>query len=255
MARAQYRTGIAELDAAKQELRKIRQDYDLSTETKFFLPTSRKPKLKMMQKGAEGRVESRTIWTIETQLAETMNEIEALQKQMENAKVSDLDSGRTVTSELNDAKESLRKEKEAEIESIAGNLNVKRWKSKAELESCLAEESKAREAGAKITVSREDFESSSCKVEESDTLSDSISCGKSRVGGVGYIIFAKDRLVQIQEIDTFVEVLVKDGEWLPGTPETLKGLLCSCMFSWIPRSPLVGVCGPALVGRSRNEME
>lgn len=35
------------------------------------------------------------------------------------------------------------------------------------------------------------------------------------------------------DVDTFVEeVLVKDGEWLPGTPEALKGFLRICMCSW-----------------------
>lgn len=112
--------------------------------------------------------------TLELLLAEKFNEISALQKQMETAKASDLDSVRIVTLELDDAKESLQKvaeeeislsklinslrqelestkiehyelkEKEAETESIAGNLHVKLRKSKSELEACLAEESKLR---------------------------------------------------------------------------------------------------------------
>ncbi|CBI39758.3 unnamed protein product, partial [Vitis vinifera] len=112
---------------------------------------------------------------LEAQLAETVSEIGAVKKEMENARASDLDSVKTVTLELDDAKESLHKvadeesslrnlveslkrelenvkkehsemkEKEAETESIAGNLHVKLRKSKSELEACLAEESKARE--------------------------------------------------------------------------------------------------------------
>ncbi|KAH7546950.1 hypothetical protein FEM48_Zijuj01G0255400 [Ziziphus jujuba var. spinosa] len=57
------------------------------------------------------------------------------------------------------------------------------------------------------------------------------------------------------DVDTFAEeVLVKDGEWLPGTPETLKG---SYVFvcSHGSRDRRCGVCGPALVTRFRNEIE
>ncbi|GMJ10432.1 TOUCH-REGULATED PHOSPHOPROTEIN1 [Hibiscus trionum] len=111
---------------------------------------------------------------LEARLVDTDNQIEALQKQMENAKASELEYVQTVTSELDGAKESLQKvadeekslrslveslkvelenvkkehselkEKEAETESIAGNLHVKLRKSKAELETFLAAESKTR---------------------------------------------------------------------------------------------------------------
>uniref|UniRef100_A0A5B6ZR94 WEB family protein n=2 Tax=Davidia involucrata TaxID=16924 RepID=A0A5B6ZR94_DAVIN len=117
---------------------------------------------------------------LEVQLTETMTEIGALQKEMKNAKASDLDSVRIVTSELDDAKESLHKvaeeesslqslleslklelenvkkehselkEKEAETESIAGNLHVKLRKSKSELEATLVEESKVRGASEEM---------------------------------------------------------------------------------------------------------
>ncbi|GAV59668.1 LOW QUALITY PROTEIN: DUF827 domain-containing protein, partial [Cephalotus follicularis] len=109
---------------------------------------------------------------LEEQLAEIMNQIGTLQRQMENTKASDADSVRTVTSELDGAKESLQKvaeeeiymslveslklelenvkkehaelrEKEAETESIAGNLHVKLRKCKSDLEASLAEESRA----------------------------------------------------------------------------------------------------------------
>ncbi|KAJ6392588.1 hypothetical protein OIU77_022148 [Salix suchowensis] len=79
---------------------------------------------------------------LKKQLAETTNEIGALQKQMENAKASDLDSVRTEHCQL--------KEKEAETESIAGNLHVKLRKSKTELEAALAEESKANGASEEM---------------------------------------------------------------------------------------------------------
>ncbi|KAF5728473.1 hypothetical protein HS088_TW21G00620 [Tripterygium wilfordii] len=57
------------------------------------------------------------------------------------------------------------------------------------------------------------------------------------------------------DVDTFVEeVLVKEGEWLPGTPEALKG---SYVFvcSHGSRDRRCGVCGPPLVRRFREEIE
>lgn len=57
------------------------------------------------------------------------------------------------------------------------------------------------------------------------------------------------------DVDTFVEeVLVKDGEWLPGTPEKLKGsyVFVCCHGS---RDRRCGVCGPALVTRFREEID
>ncbi|XP_027330962.1 uncharacterized protein LOC113846663 isoform X2 [Abrus precatorius] len=57
------------------------------------------------------------------------------------------------------------------------------------------------------------------------------------------------------DVETFVEeVLVKDGEWLPGTPEALKG---SFVFvcSHGSRDRRCGVCGPVLVSRFREEIE
>ncbi|GLT36745.1 hypothetical protein SLA2020_111050 [Shorea laevis] len=57
------------------------------------------------------------------------------------------------------------------------------------------------------------------------------------------------------DVDTFVEeVLVKDGEWLPGTPEPLKG---SYVFvcSHGSRDRRCGVCGPQLVSRFKEEIE
>ncbi|KAJ8765104.1 hypothetical protein K2173_010587 [Erythroxylum novogranatense] len=111
---------------------------------------------------------------LENQLAKAINENGSLQNQMESAKASDLGSVRTVTSELDGAKESMLKvaeeesslqnlveslklelesvkkehselkEQEAETESITGNLHVKLRKTKSELETALSEESKAR---------------------------------------------------------------------------------------------------------------
>ncbi|VVB16154.1 unnamed protein product [Arabis nemorensis] len=113
---------------------------------------------------------------LEVQLTETYNEIDELQKQMEIAKASDMDSVNAVSLELDDAKgllkrlveekkslqellESLKAElknvktehgeveaKETEIESMAGDLHLKLSKSKSELEEFVEEESKAKAA-------------------------------------------------------------------------------------------------------------
>lgn len=110
---------------------------------------------------------------LETQFAKTTSEIKKLELEMENARVSDLDSLKNVTLELDGAKDSLQKvaeeemslknlleslktelenvkkeheelkEKEAETETMAGNLNVKLQKSKMELEAACLEEAKA----------------------------------------------------------------------------------------------------------------
>lgn len=109
---------------------------------------------------------------LETQFTETTSEIKRLQTELENARASDLDSLKTVTLELDGAKESLQKvveeenslknlleslkielenvkkeheelkEKEAETESVAGNLNTQLQKSKIELETACSEENK-----------------------------------------------------------------------------------------------------------------
>ncbi|XAR56807.1 hypothetical protein NMG60_11037411 [Bertholletia excelsa] len=57
------------------------------------------------------------------------------------------------------------------------------------------------------------------------------------------------------DVDTFVEeVLVKDGEWLPGTPEALRGFyIFVCAHA--SRDRRCGVCGPAVIARFREEIE
>ncbi|KAK8497613.1 hypothetical protein V6N13_141315 [Hibiscus sabdariffa] len=111
---------------------------------------------------------------LEAKLSETVNQTADLQRQMENARASDMESMQDVTSELDGVKGSLQKvvdeesslrslvdslkvelenvkkehselkEKEAKTESIAGSLHVKLRRSKYELEFFIAEESKTR---------------------------------------------------------------------------------------------------------------
>ncbi|KAF5461209.1 hypothetical protein F2P56_021026 [Juglans regia] len=231
--REQYMTVITELDAAKQELRRIHQDFDASLQAKLAAfkqaaeakdaakantekITELSKEISTVQESleqvklatSEAQQEQAKIFAekdvqiqsykatleesaqnlhalkkeldpeltinLEARLADRVSEIGALQKQMKNAKASDLDSMKTVTSELDDAKESLQKTaeeetslrslvealkveldnvkkehaelkaKEAETESIAGNLHIKHRKVKSELDACLVEESKAR---------------------------------------------------------------------------------------------------------------
>ncbi|KAF5728472.1 hypothetical protein HS088_TW21G00619 [Tripterygium wilfordii] len=238
-AREQYVAVFTELDAAKLELRKIRQDCDASLEAKVAAfnhaaEAEHAVKVNLEKVGdlskeisalqesigqvklssLEAQQEQAKIFAekdvqrqsykatleestqkllalkndfdhelarnLEAQLAEAQNEIGALKKQMENSKASDLDSVKTVTLELDDAKSSLQKvaeeegplrnlveslklelenvkkehcelkEKETETESIAGNLHVKLHKSKSELDTWLAEESKARGASEEM---------------------------------------------------------------------------------------------------------
>ncbi|CAO2835676.1 unnamed protein product [Amaranthus hypochondriacus] len=231
-AKEQYTTVISELDAAKQELAKVRQAYDSSLEAKVTATkqaveadyaakankeraskleteiSSLKETIEHVRQASvvaqqdqaniysEKDVERQSYKTkleesakklenmkkvfdpdvakdLEAKLAEVMSEIEALRKEVENVKASDVDSVRTVTLELDGAKKSLQKvleegsylqclvdslknelenlrkehaelkEKEAETESIAGNMHVKLRKCKSELEAFMEEEAKA----------------------------------------------------------------------------------------------------------------
>ncbi|XP_068637632.1 uncharacterized protein [Aristolochia californica] len=57
------------------------------------------------------------------------------------------------------------------------------------------------------------------------------------------------------DVETFVEeVLVKDNEWLPGTPEPLAGwyVFVCCHGS---RDKRCGICGPALVTKFKDEID
>lgn len=236
-----YASIMTELDAAKQDLRKTRQEYDSSSDARVsavkrteeaenamkenterlselskeisavkesieqtklaYVESQQQQALVLTEKDALRQSYKATLEQskkkllalkkefnpeitkrLEAQLAETMNEIAALHTEMENKRSSDLDSVKTVTSELDGAKESLQKvvdeentlrslvetlkvelenvkkehselkEKESELESTVGNLHVKLRKSKSELEACSAEESKVRGASEEMIL-------------------------------------------------------------------------------------------------------
>ncbi|KAL2466899.1 WEB family protein [Abeliophyllum distichum] len=255
-ARVQYVAVIAELDVAKQELQKIRQEYDASVEAKNTatkqaaeaknviksnkeiadelskeIITVQESIQQVKMASTQAREEEAKIYAdkdvykqsykarleesakkllalkeninpelamnLETELAETMSEIEAQRKEIDNARASDLDSVKTVTSGLDGAKESLQqvadegnslrslvetlkleldnvkkehtelKEKEAGTESVAGNLHVKLRKAKSELEAALAEEAKVRGAFDEMvaTIHQVSLETENAKLE------------------------------------------------------------------------------------------
>jgi hypothetical protein len=234
-----YKSIIAELDLAKQELRKIRQEckesmevkisafkraeeakdamaayteraYELSNEILAVQESIQKMKLSsveanqqkeeiLVEKNILGQSYKATleesekkllalkkdfcpglVENLEVKFNETMNEISALQKEMENKKKSDFESLKSVTFVLDDAKESLQKvseeedslrsmvealrvelenvkrehsvlkKKECETESIVRNLRGELHKSELEIEVYLAEESKVRGASKQM---------------------------------------------------------------------------------------------------------
>ncbi|KAL3637543.1 hypothetical protein CASFOL_018711 [Castilleja foliolosa] len=229
--RAEYVAAVAELDAAKQDLRKIRHEYEklieikttankradeaenyvkanvkrageLSKEIEVVKDSIQVTNLEITRAKDDEKLiradkdEQRKFYktrldelekellsspetgdnTIEECLTETLSEIEILRHEIEDVKGKDLDSVKTVTLELDGAKESLNKvfdeenslrrlietlkieldeikkehfglkEKEIGTESTVGNLHVKLRKAKSELEDAIAEEARARGA-------------------------------------------------------------------------------------------------------------
>ncbi|CAL5341568.1 unnamed protein product [Camellia sinensis] len=190
---------------AQQEQAKIFAEKDIQKQSyKAILEESSKKLLAL-----KTQFDPEVTKNLEAQLAEAVTEIGVLQKEMENAKASDLDSVRVVTSELGDAKGSLHKvaeeesslrslveslklelenvkrehselkEKEAETESIAGNLHVKLRKSKSELEAAIAEESKVRgnfeEMISTLHQLSSESENARCEAEEMKKKADKLN--------------------------------------------------------------------------------
>ncbi|CAI9787770.1 unnamed protein product [Fraxinus pennsylvanica] len=171
---------------------------------------------------------------LETDLAKIMSEIEVLRKEMDNARTSDLDSVKTVTSGLDGAKESLQKladegnslrslvetlkleldnvkkehselkEKEAETESIAGNLHVKLRKAKSELEAALVEEAKVRGASDEMvaTIHQVSLETENAKreAEEMKQQAEQLK-NEAEATGIDLEAAAKKLLVALEEAE------------------------------------------------------
>ncbi|PIA26448.1 hypothetical protein AQUCO_09300031v1 [Aquilegia coerulea] len=171
---------------------------------------------------------------LESKLAETASEVEVLQREMKNARTSDLDSVKTVTLELDDAKEALHKvaeeesslqslveslklelesvkkehselkEKEAETESVAGNLHVKLRKSKDDLEAALSEEAKAKTASSELitTLQQLSLESDNARLEAEDMKKKAEELKKE----------AEATRISLEEAEKKLQVALKEAE-------------------------------------------
>ncbi|KAH9607661.1 hypothetical protein KSS87_011630 [Heliosperma pusillum] len=255
-AKVEYTAILSELNSAKQELNRIRRDFDMCLEAKAFatkqasgaeiaakmnverasaisieISTLKETIEHVRQASVEVQHEQAKIIAdknveresyksrlqeasrmlqlmkkefdptvaknLEAQLAEATSEIEAFKKEIENAKDSDLDSVKTVTLELDGAKDSLLsvleernslqtqveslkqeleslrkvhaelKEKEAETESIAGKLHVKLRRCKSELEESHALEAETSGANDEMikTLNQLALETESARLE------------------------------------------------------------------------------------------
>ncbi|MQM03902.1 hypothetical protein Taro_036686 [Colocasia esculenta] len=259
-AREQYAITIKELDAAKQELRRIKKDFEISMDAKVsafqqeaearqlaevnserasqlskeiaaareslehvklaFVQaqqeeskiSSEKDVSRQAYRHALEETEKRLAslkkefdpelaGNLEAKLASTSDEIGALKKEMENVKLSDLDSVATVTTELDGAKEVLHKlaeeesslrglmeslqlelenvkkehldlkAKEAETESVVSELHIKLQKSKGELVVATTGELKAQAACDNLLLTLQQLTSESENArKESETV-------------------------------------------------------------------------------------
>ncbi|KAI7758344.1 hypothetical protein M8C21_013705 [Ambrosia artemisiifolia] len=197
-----YTAVFTELDAAKQELRKIRNDHETAIKEQSDAIKAKKEQekvfaeknvRKLAHKAAlkesakklfalREQVNPEKSKDLETQIVEPTSEIKRLQIEMENARASDLDSLKTVTLELDGAKDSLQKvfeeesslkklldslqieladikkehkelkEKETNTESVAWNLNSKLPKIKVKLKNECVEEGKVTGASDEKTL-------------------------------------------------------------------------------------------------------
>lgn len=171
---------------------------------------------------------------IETQFAETSSEIKRLQTEMENARASDLDSLKNVTSELDGAKESLQKvveeegslkslleslkielenvkkeheelkAKEAETETVAGDLNAKLQKSKVEHEAACLEEAKVTGASDEMVAALRQLtmESENAKRESEEMKSEAEELKKEAAAMGAALEEAENKLrVALREAD------------------------------------------------------
>lgn len=292
-AREQYAAAVTELDAAKQELRKIRQDFEasmgarvaafqqasdaehaavsnkeraeeLTKEIAIVQESIEHVKLASVQaqqerseilsgketqkmssrlalQEVEKKLESlkkefdpEVVRNLEEKLAETVAEIATLQKEMENARASCQDSMTTITAELDSAKQEVQKlaeeesslrisveslkqelervrkehselkEKEAEAETVAGNLHIKLQKSKSELEAALAGESKARSSLDELTSTLQQLstESKNAKAEAETMKKDAEQLKKE----------AEMIRIALEEAEKDLQIALKEAE-------------------------------------------
>lgn len=164
-------------EQAQQDELKIRSEKETSRESYKLALVENEAKLASLKKDFNPELHE----DLKNKLEETEAQIDAIQKQMKDARASDMESIATVTTELDGAKEflqkvveeeaSLRSEleslklqlealkkenselqvKDAETETLAANLNLKLQKCKSELESAMFAESKASSTSNDLT--------------------------------------------------------------------------------------------------------
>ncbi|PKU71020.1 WEB family protein At5g55860 [Dendrobium catenatum] len=164
-------------EQAQQDESKIRSEKETSRQSYKLAIEENEAKLASLKKDFNPELHE----DLKKKLEETEAQIDAIQKQMKEARASDIESIATVTTELDGAKEflqkvveeetSLRSEleslklqleilkkenselqvKDAETEALASNLHLKLQKCKSELESAMLAESKASSTSDDLT--------------------------------------------------------------------------------------------------------
>lgn len=162
---------------AQQERAEILSEKDTQRQASRLALHEMEKKLEVLKKEFDPEV----TMNLDEKFAQTATEIATLQKEIENARVSDQESLEATTTDLDNAKKELQnlaeeessvrtsveslkqelesvkkehselKEKEAEAENIAGDLHIRLQKTKAELEAVLAGEHKARATVDELT--------------------------------------------------------------------------------------------------------
>ncbi|RWR83389.1 WEB family protein [Cinnamomum micranthum f. kanehirae] len=273
-AREQYTATVKELDTVKQELVNVQQDFVVSVNTKISaferVAEAEAVAKANKERGNELSMEIAAVQEslvhvgiaatqsrqeqkqrknlellkkdfdpdhqrlLEEKLAETFAEIGFLQREIVNARLSQMDTVKTITNNLDDAKETLQKlaeeenslkdmvdslkrdienvkqehselkERELEVASIVGSLHVKLRKSKAELEAALAGESEARGGSEELFMTLQQLSSESEDArKEVELLNSNIEDLKKE---------SRMTLIALEEAEKKLQVALKEAE-------------------------------------------
>nr|XP_009387097.1 PREDICTED: WEB family protein At5g55860-like [Musa acuminata subsp. malaccensis] len=288
-------------EQAQQEESKIRSEKDSSKQACKQALEETERKMASLKKESDPQV----LKNLEAKLAETASEIGTVKKEMEVARVSDLELFTAMGAELDGAKGMLQKlaeeeswfrslvdslklelgavkneraelkEKDAETGFVVSNLNLKIQKCKAELEAAMAADSKATSASddlvsapqqlssaekkksgeelrdeaekklqgaptdadvavaseANVTISKEEYESLTCKVEESERLMErKVAAAMAQVE----VVRASENEVskkleaaqkEMEEIEAATKVALKRAEMAEAAKNAVEGEL------------------------------
>eukprot|EP00268_Persea_americana_P045704 TRINITY_DN46745_c1_g1_i1.p1 TRINITY_DN46745_c1_g1~~TRINITY_DN46745_c1_g1_i1.p1 ORF type:complete len:652 (+),score=219.93 TRINITY_DN46745_c1_g1_i1:282-2237(+) len=221
--------GIAATQSRK-ELVQILSEKDAQLQSSKLALEETEKKLELLKKDFDP--DHRRI--LEEKLAETSAEIGFLQLEIVNARLSQMDTVKTITTNLDDAKETLQKlaeeenslknmvdslkgdienvkkehselkERELEVESIVGSLHVKLRKSKAELEAALAGESQARGGSEELFMTLQQLSS------ESENARKEVELLKSNIEDLKKE--SRMTLIALEEAEKKLQVALKDAE-------------------------------------------